>query len=153
MAKPRELMLPGGTRCLRLGDGPPLVVLRTAVPSSANPRGLERWSELRLLRPLARRFTVYAVGRRPGLQRGVTMADLAAHHAEELGEHGRALQRRYADLVAAGRHRRAGAELAKGLFASPVARRLLVYEGRTHRGVLADRRCPRDGLAFLTEPG
>jgi hypothetical protein len=31
--------------------------------------------------------------------------------------------------------------------------RLLVYEGRTHRGVLADRRCPRDALAFLTEPG
>jgi pimeloyl-ACP methyl ester carboxylesterase len=78
-----------------------------------------------------------AVGRRPGLRRGVTMADLAAHHAEalgepvhlfgmstagcvaqqfaadhpalvdrlvlaatacRLGEHGRALQRRYADL-------------------------------------------------------
>jgi hypothetical protein len=56
----QELTLWGGTPCLRLGHGPPLVVFRTAVPSSANPRGLERWAELRLLRPLARRFTVYA---------------------------------------------------------------------------------------------
>lgn len=163
----QELTLWGGTPCVLLGDGPRLVVFRSAVPSSANPRGLERWAELRLLRPLARRFTVDAFGRRPGLKRGVTMAELAAHHAEEvtrqfsgpvhvlgmptagrvaqqfaaddpalvnrlvlaatacrLGEQGRALQRQCLELVAAGRYRAAGAVLMKGMFTSPVARRL-----------------------------
>lgn len=260
----RELTLAGGTSCLRFGVGPPLAAFRTATPSNANPRGLERWAELRLLRPLARRFSVYAFGRRPGIKPGVTMADLAAHHAEviaerfdgpvhvfgmstagsvaqqfaadhpalvdrlvlaatgcRLGERGRAWQRRYAELTAAGRHRDAAAALMEGMVSSPLARRLaatamslavgtpqdpdglvamlqaedafdlsgrlgdltaptlviaggadefypldtaraiaegarrgrlVVYEGRTHRGVLTDRRCTRDAVAFLTAP-
>jgi pimeloyl-ACP methyl ester carboxylesterase len=52
------------------------------VPTARNPTGLARWGELRLLRRLTNQFTVYAVGRRPGLQPGVTMADLAAHACE-----------------------------------------------------------------------
>ncbi len=58
---------------------------------------------------------MYAFGRPPGLKRGVTMADLAAHHAEEVarqfGERGRALQRLHLELVAAGRYRAASAVL------------------------------------------
>ncbi|OXM55084.1 alpha/beta hydrolase [Amycolatopsis thailandensis] len=80
----REGVLAGGAAYLEFGTGRPLVVFRTVLPDSANPTGAARWAEARSLKPLAARFTVLAVGRRPGLEPGVTMADLAAHHAEEL---------------------------------------------------------------------
>jgi pimeloyl-ACP methyl ester carboxylesterase len=80
----REGVLAGGAPYLEFGAGDPLVVFRTVLPDSANPRGAARWAEARSLKPLAARFTVLAVGRRPGLEPGVTMADLAAHHAEGL---------------------------------------------------------------------
>jgi pimeloyl-ACP methyl ester carboxylesterase len=54
------------------------------LPDSANPSGVARWAELRSLKSLAARFTVLVVGRRPGLAPGITMAGLAAHHAEEV---------------------------------------------------------------------
>jgi pimeloyl-ACP methyl ester carboxylesterase len=80
----REGVLTGGAPYLEFGTGSPLVVFRTVLPDSANPKGAARWAELRSLRSLAARFTVLTVGRRPGLEPGVTMAELAAHHAEEL---------------------------------------------------------------------
>ncbi|WP_410647369.1 alpha/beta fold hydrolase [Amycolatopsis sp. cmx-4-54] len=151
----REGVLAGGAPYLEFGTGSPLVVFRTALPDSTNPTGFARWAEVRSLKPLAERFTVLTVGRRPGLRPGVTMADLAAHHAEglrqrfdrpvdvlgvstagclalqfavdhpglvrrlvvgaagtRLGTEGRHVQRRYADLLAAGRHRAAAMALA-----------------------------------------
>jgi pimeloyl-ACP methyl ester carboxylesterase len=81
-ARAREGTLGGSLAYRAVGDGPPVVFLRTIAPTARNPTGLARWSELRLLRRLADRFTAYAVGRRPGLRPGVTMGDLAAHVAE-----------------------------------------------------------------------
>ncbi|MFI7122524.1 alpha/beta fold hydrolase [Amycolatopsis sp. NPDC049868] len=82
----REGVLAGGAPYFEFGTGSPLVVFRTVLPDSANPTGVARWAEMRSLKPLAARFTVLTVGRRPGLEPGVTMAELAAHHAEELRE-------------------------------------------------------------------
>ncbi|MFI6802241.1 hypothetical protein [Streptosporangium canum] len=61
---------------LSAGEGPPLVVL-LYTPQAANPRGLARWSTMRLVRPFTEHFTVYVVNRRPGLPPGTTMTDLA----------------------------------------------------------------------------
>ncbi|MGJ6961930.1 alpha/beta fold hydrolase [Streptosporangium sp. G11] len=66
------------------GGGSPLVVLRWFTPAHANPAGLARGVELRVLAPLARHFRLYAVGRPPGMAPGTTMADIAARHAEAL---------------------------------------------------------------------
>jgi pimeloyl-ACP methyl ester carboxylesterase len=82
----REGALPGGLPYFAFGDGPPLVVFRGLGLTNANPTGLQRRFEVRILTPLARRgFTIYAVNRRPGLGVGVTtMADLATDHARAL---------------------------------------------------------------------
>ncbi|NRQ34112.1 alpha/beta hydrolase [Nonomuraea sp. NN258] len=77
-------VLEPGLPCYTLGSGPPLVVLRWFTPDHANPSGWELRSELKAVGPLARHFTVHAVGRSPGLADGVTMADLAAQLAEAL---------------------------------------------------------------------
>ena len=46
------------------------------------PRGRpQRWEELKLLSPLARAFTVHRIGRRVGLERGITVRDLANDYA------------------------------------------------------------------------
>src|SRR3712207_4360818 len=74
-------MLKGGLPCLSFGDGPPLVVFPDLGMINANPTGFQRWGELRLLAPLARAFTVYRIGRRVGLERGITMAGLANEYA------------------------------------------------------------------------
>ena len=71
----QEGTLSGGHPYLRLGDGDPLVVLRGFTPTHTNPRqGFQRSTELRILRPLAEHFTVYAVNRRPGLPEGTITA-------------------------------------------------------------------------------
>ncbi|WP_086844648.1 alpha/beta fold hydrolase [Amycolatopsis kentuckyensis] len=80
----KDGVFPGGAAYLEFGAGEPLVVFRTVLPDSANPTGPARWAELRSLKSLAARRTVLVVGRRPGLAPGVTMAELAAHHAEEV---------------------------------------------------------------------
>ena len=82
----QEGMLKGGLPCLSFGDGPPLVVFPGLGMSNANPAGIQRWGEVRLLAPLARAFTVYRVGRRAGLEPGTTMADLANDYAGALEE-------------------------------------------------------------------
>jgi hypothetical protein len=80
----REGMLKGRLPCLSFGDGPPLVVFPGLGMTNANPTGLQRWGELRLLAPLARAFTVYRVGCRVGLEPGTTMTDLTNDYAEAL---------------------------------------------------------------------
>ena len=63
------------------GSGRPLVYLRGFSTTHTSPTGLARVAEVGLLRPLALRFRIHAIGRAPGLTPGVTMADIAAQHA------------------------------------------------------------------------
>jgi len=71
-----------GLPYLAFGSGPPLLVLRGFMTSHANPVGLQRRFEIRLLAPLARSFRVYALGRAPGLAPDASMADIARDHAQ-----------------------------------------------------------------------
>jgi hypothetical protein len=73
-----------GLPCLVFGDGPQLVVFPGLGLANANPTGVQRWGEIRLLSPLARRFTVHRIGRRVGLEPSTTMADLANDYAGTL---------------------------------------------------------------------
>ena len=82
----REGFLKGGLPRLSFGDGPPLVVFPGLGMSNANPAGLQRWGELRLLAPLGRAFTVHRVGRPVGPESGTTMEDLANGYAGALGD-------------------------------------------------------------------
>ena len=85
----RQGTLGGGLPCLSIGQGPPLVVFPGIGMTNANPTGIQRWGEVRLLSPLARALTVYRVGRRVGLKPGTTIADLANDYAVALeGEFG-----------------------------------------------------------------
>ncbi|MGW4713562.1 alpha/beta fold hydrolase [Nocardia sp. NPDC004260] len=79
-----EGVLEHGLPYFAIGSGRPLVFLRWFSPDHANPRGRMLDSEVRVLRPLARSFRVYAVGRAPGMARGITMAEIAAEHADAL---------------------------------------------------------------------
>ena len=75
--KVREGVLHGGLPYLAAGAGPPVVVLTGLQAEHGNPTGVERWSQLRMIRPLTERSAVHLVGRRPGLAAGTTMVDLA----------------------------------------------------------------------------
>ncbi|WP_067532959.1 alpha/beta fold hydrolase [Nocardia crassostreae] len=79
-----EGTLEHGMPYLAVGAGRPLVFLRWFTPEFANPTGWMRESEIKTLKPLAERFRVYAVNRSPGTPAGVTMAEIAAQHAEAL---------------------------------------------------------------------
>jgi len=70
--------------CLVAGSGPPLVVLAGLTPE-AGVSSLRRMHES-AMRPWAQTREVFYVNRRPGLPRGMTMAELAAEHAEALRE-------------------------------------------------------------------
>ena len=80
-----EGRLGGGLPYLSFGHGPALVVFPGLGTINANPTGIQRWGELRLLSPLARSFTVHRIGRKVGLKRGTTMPDLARDCAEAIG--------------------------------------------------------------------
>ena len=80
----REGELKGGLPYLTFGEGSPLVVFPGLGMTNANPRGIQRWGELRLLAPLALAFTVHRIGRRVGLEGGTTMGDLASDYARAL---------------------------------------------------------------------
>jgi pimeloyl-ACP methyl ester carboxylesterase len=71
----------GGLPLLSFGEGPPLAVFPGLGMSNANPSGIQRFGEVRLLSPLAQAFTVHRIGRRVGLKQGTTMADLAEDYA------------------------------------------------------------------------
>ncbi|MBJ8345840.1 alpha/beta fold hydrolase [Antrihabitans sp. YC2-6] len=66
------------------GAGEPLVVLRWFTVDHANPHGLERHAELRVLSPLAAHREVFAINRAPDMPAGTTMSDIAREHAEAL---------------------------------------------------------------------
>lgn len=84
----REGVFPGGLPYLTLGEGTPLLYLCGSTPEHRAPkRGLERIMTLRTIRPLARAgFAVYFTNRWPGMASDATFAEIAARHADALGE-------------------------------------------------------------------
>lgn len=76
-----EGLLNGRLPYISMGDGPVLVIFRTLMPTNENPKGVSRWAELRMLKPLAESFTVYSVSRPPGIKQGATMSDFTAEYA------------------------------------------------------------------------
>jgi pimeloyl-ACP methyl ester carboxylesterase len=82
----REGTMAGGLYYMVEGSGPPLVMFNTVTPNYKNPRGIARWAARRFIKPLTQHFTVYMVGRRPGLSVGTTMADIAADYAHALAD-------------------------------------------------------------------
>src|SRR5215469_4844493 len=76
----------GSFPCLVAGSGPPLVLLAGLAPEAGVSAGpLRRTYESSML-PWARDREVFYVNRRPGLPPGMTMAAMAAEHAEALHE-------------------------------------------------------------------
>ncbi len=69
---------------LRIGQGPPLVMVPGLTPEHDVPRGWQRRMALAPARPLARDFTVYVVNRKQGLQPGESMSDIAGHLASAI---------------------------------------------------------------------
>jgi pimeloyl-ACP methyl ester carboxylesterase len=74
--------LSNGVPYLRLGKGPPLLVASGLSPAHANPTGMSRRMALSWARPFAEHFTVYLANRKPGLDSGVSMGDIARDYAE-----------------------------------------------------------------------
>jgi pimeloyl-ACP methyl ester carboxylesterase len=68
--------------CLVAGSGRPLVVLAGLLPEAGVAPGPMRRTHERSIAPWARNCEVFYVNRRPGMMRGMTMADIAAEHAE-----------------------------------------------------------------------
>ncbi|WP_063628893.1 alpha/beta fold hydrolase [Amycolatopsis taiwanensis] len=73
-----------GLPYLRVGSGPPLVLLPGLTAHHHPPRGIERWLRVRQCGPLARHREVWWINRKRGLAPGATMADLARDHADAL---------------------------------------------------------------------
>lgn len=76
-----EGRLSSGPPYLTLGQGPPLLVASGLTPEHANPTGMTRRFSLSWAAPFAEHFTVYLANRRPGLEPGTTISDVAADYA------------------------------------------------------------------------
>ena len=64
---------------LKIGHGPPLVMVQGLTPGNDVPAGWERRMAVTYGTPLARHFTVYSVNRKRGLAPGESMSDIARH--------------------------------------------------------------------------
>ncbi|HSR24754.1 MAG TPA: alpha/beta hydrolase, partial [Candidatus Eisenbacteria bacterium] len=69
---------------LKVGQGPPLVMVAGLTPTHDIPTRWQRRMALWNATPLARDFTVYAVNRKRGLMPGESMSDIAGHLAKAL---------------------------------------------------------------------
>ena len=69
---------------LKIGQGPPLVMVAALTPDHDVPKGWERRMADSAARPLARDFTVYVVNRKRGLKAGESMSDIAGHLASAI---------------------------------------------------------------------
>lgn len=72
---------------LAVGSGRPLVVLAGLLPQAGVARGPLRGDHERTARLFAHGCEVFYLNRRPGMPAGMTMADVAAEHADALREH------------------------------------------------------------------
>ncbi len=75
---------------LKVGDGPPLVMVQGLTATHEVPKGMERRMALSSARALSRNFSAYVVNRKQGLEPGESMSDIAGHLAAaietDLGE-------------------------------------------------------------------
>ena len=71
--------LSDGVPYLKIGQGPPLVIVQGLTPSNDVPTWWERRMAVTYGTPLARHFTVYSVNRKRGLSPGESMSDIARH--------------------------------------------------------------------------
>jgi pimeloyl-ACP methyl ester carboxylesterase len=69
---------------LKIGQGPPLVIMPGLTPDHDVPKGWQRRMAVSAARPLARDFTVYVVNRKRGLKAGESMSDIAGHLASAI---------------------------------------------------------------------
>lgn len=69
---------------LKVGQGPPLVMVQGLTPEHDVPKGFQRRIALAQARSLARDFTVYVVNRKRGLRPGESMSDIAGHLANAI---------------------------------------------------------------------
>jgi pimeloyl-ACP methyl ester carboxylesterase len=69
---------------LKLGQGPPLVMVQGLSVEHDVPTGWARRMALSQARPCARHFTVYCVNRKRGLEPGESMSDIAGHLADAI---------------------------------------------------------------------
>lgn len=76
----------GELPCLTVGAGAPLVVLGGLLPQAGVGPGPLRADHERTARLFAHGREVFYVNRRPGMRRGMTMAEIAAEHAAGMGE-------------------------------------------------------------------
>ena len=72
--------------CLVAGSGSPLLLLAGLAPEPGVAAGPLRRMHEAAMRPWAPEREVFYVNRRPGLPRGISMAALAAEHAQALRE-------------------------------------------------------------------
>jgi pimeloyl-ACP methyl ester carboxylesterase len=139
---------------LAVGEGPPLLYLAGLTPDPGVPEGASRRAEIATLKPFASRRRVHYVNRRGGLPRGMTMAELAAEHADAV----RAAFDGPVDVVGAS----TGGSIAQQLAADhpDVVRRLVLvstacrlgFTGRRLQRQVAARvrgDAPRQALALL----
>ena len=80
--KVNEGQTEGGLPYLSFGEGPLLVVFPGLGMTNANPSGIQRWGEMRLLAPQARTFTIHGISRRVALAYGTTIEDHPADRAK-----------------------------------------------------------------------
>jgi len=74
----------GRLPCLAMGDGAPLLFIAGLMPvAGVEAPGTERMNAS-MLTPFAKHRRVTFVNRRPGLPRGMSMADMAAEHADAI---------------------------------------------------------------------
>lgn len=72
---------------LAVGSGRPLVVLAGLLPQAGVARGPLRGDHERTAKLFAHECEVFYLNRRPGMPAGMTMAEIAAEHADALREH------------------------------------------------------------------
>jgi pimeloyl-ACP methyl ester carboxylesterase len=73
-----------GAPYLKIGHGPPLVMVPGMTPEHDVPKGWQRQMALASARPLAGDFTVYVVNRKRGLRPGESMSAIAGHLASAI---------------------------------------------------------------------
>lgn len=79
-----EGRLAGDLPCLRLGQGPPLVMALGGAAQHAHPAGVERRISVSTAARFAGHFTVYVTSRKAGLAAGATMADITSDYAKAI---------------------------------------------------------------------
>lgn len=76
--------LHGDIPYLKVGTGPPLVMVQGLTPEHDIASGWARRMALSSARPLAAHFTVYSVNRKRGLEPGASMSQIAGHLADAI---------------------------------------------------------------------